>query len=163
VECLADVSLYKEVITKSYIHESYNEETDTVTTTEYKRKARSIRLEGMDWLFAQRKIHTLTDESLELAIEYHREILSGMLAEREQRRAEYRHRYAGVKEVPSPSGSVDKSLQTNTTVKRTRTISSTKAAATADSILQSMLAGGADISKIMEMLEKASKGGVKNG
>jgi hypothetical protein len=160
IECLSDVSLHKEVVTKTYVHESYDEETDTLNTTEYKRKARSIKLEGLDWLFAQRKIVSMSDESLELAIEYHREILNGMLSEREQRKAEYMHRFASVKTVYPTT--VDGATSASTTVKRTRTISSNKAAATANGLLQSMQAGGMNAAQILQMLEKiAATQGIK--
>ena len=164
IECLSDVSLHKEIVTKTYVHEKYDEETDTLTTTEYKRKARSIKLDGLDWLFAQRKIVQMSDESLELAIEYHREILNGMLAERERRKTEFLHRYAGVKTVPSPSGKTDSATSSSTEVKRTRTISSTKTQANANAVMQSMLAGGLNAKQLLEMLEKltaATPQGVK--
>jgi len=159
-ECLSDVTLHKETVTKTYTHESYDEATDTVNTTEYKRKARSIKLEGLDWLFAQRKIVQLSDESLELAIEYHREVLNGMLSERERRKAEYLHRFASVKTVYPTT--IDGAASSTTTVKRTKTISSTKAAATANGILQSMAAGGMNAAAILALMEKvAAQTGVK--
>lgn len=158
VECLSNVTLNKEIITKTYTHEHYDEETDTTTTTEYKRRAKSIRLEGLDWLFIQRKIVQMRDEELELAIEYHREILHAMLAEREDRKAKFLHRYAGVK--PSTE-TVNIDGSTTTTVKKTRTISSTKAAATASSVLESMLNSGTDAATLLKMLEGLQKGVTK--
>jgi hypothetical protein len=153
-ECLSDVSMLKEVVTKTYQY--YNEETDTVT--EYRRKARSIRLEGADWLFRQRKIVSMSDESLELAIEYHREILSGMLKEREERRIKHAHRYAGIKEGTETVGIKDSANVTATSVKRTKTIQSSKAQATANGALQAMMAQGMSIDKILEVLQKAASG-----
>ncbi len=150
-ECLADVSVTKEVVTKTYQH--YNEETDVVT--EYKRRARSIKIDGMDWLFAQRKIATLTDDELELSIEYHRGILNGMLKEREERRIKYAHRFAGVsipRGVLTGVGS-----DSNTEVKRTRTISSSKTEASAASMMKALLASGLKIEDIMKMLEGVGK------
>src|ERR1700736_2793230 len=91
-DCLSDVTMLKEVVTKEYSH--YNEETDVVTV--YKRRAKSVRLEGCQWLFAQRKIASMSDDSLLLAIEYHRALLMGLIGEREKRRVAYMHRYAGV-------------------------------------------------------------------
>lgn len=154
-ECLSNITLHKEIVTKTY--ESYNE--DTEVTTQYKRKARSIRLEGMDWLFAQRKITQMSDDSLELAIEYHREILTGMLAERESRKNKFMHRYAGVKIDSNPSGQVNVDLATTaeTTVKKSKTISSTRNAATANAIMQAFLAQGMSIEQITAMIEKAKK------
>ena len=144
-ECLSDVSMIKEVVVKTYEH--YDEETDT--TTSYRRKARSIRLEGMDWLFAQRKICTLSDDALELAIEYHREILQGMLAEREDRRNKKAHRYANV------NFQVDTAKSTET--KTTKKISSSKAQANANGVLQAMQAAGLSITDILKLLEGVQK------
>jgi len=152
-ECLSNVTLHKETITKTY--ESYNEENEVVTS--YKRKARAIRLEGMDWLFAQRKITQMSDESLELAIEYHREILTGMLAERETRKNKFMHRYAACKVNGSGQVNVDTATSAETTVKKTKTISSTRAAATANAIMQAFLAQGMTIEQITAMIEKAKK------
>ncbi len=160
VECLSDISLHKEIVTKEYIHEKYDEETDQVMTTTYKRRAKSIKLEGLDWLFVQRKIVSMRDEELELAIEYHREILNAMLAEREDRKAKFLHRYAGVK-VNTEGVNIDSASTLTTTTKRTRTISSTKATATANSLMQSMLAGGMNAAALLKLLEQAKAGVVK--
>jgi hypothetical protein len=102
----------------------------------------------------------MSDESLELAIEYHREVLNGMLSEREQRKAEYMHRYANVKTVYPTT--IDGATSGSTTVKRTRTISSNKAAATANGLIQSLQAGGMNAAQILAMMEKiAAQAGVK--
>jgi hypothetical protein len=146
-ECLSDISLHKEVVTKTY--ERYNEETEEVSS--YKRRARSIRLEGMHWLFFQRKILQMSDDALELAIEYHREILLGMLSEREERKTKFLHRFANVKFDPS----IDTS--TKTVVKTTKTISSSRAASTANAMMQALLAQGFTIEKITEMIEKVGR------
>lgn len=149
-ECLSNVTLHKEIVTKTYEYEGEDGE-----IKQYKRRAKLVRLEGMDWLFMQRKIVQMSDESLELAIEYHRELLTGMLAEREARRNKFMHRYAGAK-IPdsAPSGQVDSATSTETTVKKTKTISSTRAQATANAALQAMLASGKSIEDIMSMLMK---------
>ena len=151
-ECLSDVNLYKEVVTKTYSY--YNEENDTVT--EYKRRARSIKLTGLDWLFAQRKIISLSDNELELAIEYHREILNGMLKEREERRIAKAHRYAGTK-ADADSAKLDSATVVAESVKRTKTIQSSKAAATANSLLAAFQAQGMTTAQILAMMEKAMK------
>lgn len=150
-ECCSDVSVTKEVVTKTYEH--YNEETDVVT--KYNRRARSIKIDGMDWLFAQRKIVTLTDDELELAIEYHRGILNGMLKEREERRIKHAHRFAGV-QIPKSAltGVVSDS---HIEVKRSRTISSSKQEATAASLMKAMLAGGMKAEDLLKMLEGIGK------
>ena len=148
-ECLSDVTLIKETITKTYEH--YNEEMDVVTV--YKRRAKSIRLEGMDWLFAQRKILQMSNDSLELAIEYHRALLNGLLQEREARRIKHAHRYAGVA-LPKPSVQTDVTTSTTTTTKVKKSIKSTKENATANGVMQAMLAKGLTPQQMIEMLSK---------
>jgi len=95
-ECMSDVQVSKETIHKVYEH--YNEETDIYTR--YSRKARRINISGQDWLFAQRKIKDLTDEELDMVIEYHRSMCNLLLAENEERKNKKMHRYAGVKVTP---------------------------------------------------------------
>jgi hypothetical protein len=151
-ECLSDVTLHKEVVTKTYSY--YNEETDTVT--EYKRRARYIKLEGLDWLFAQRKIVALSDNELELAVEYHREILNGMLKEREERRIKQLHRYANTV-ADKVTHNLDSAQVTEQSVKRTKTIQSSKAAATANATMAAMLAGGMTAAELLAMLQKVKE------
>lgn len=146
VECLSDVSMIKEIVVKEYTH--YNEEEDTITT--YRRKARSIKLEGMNWLFAQRKIAALSDDELELSVEYHRGLLNGLLGEREARRIAKAHRFAGVGLPPQGSPVV-------TTSKKTKSIKSSKQAATASALLESALAGGMDLNQILNLLQGVTK------
>jgi len=146
VACFSDFSLEKSVITKTYEH--YNEVTDTVR--KYARRAREIKIGGMDWLFAQRKIHSLTDAELDMGIEYHRNIQSLLMIEYEQRRNEKMHRYAGVKlAIPTPSTVTTKT----TTVKSTKT-KSTKAQAQLSSLLDSLLAKGMSVDQLASMLKK---------
>ena len=147
VSCLADVSLVKETITKTYEH--YNEETDVVTM--YKRRAKSIKLEGVDWLFQQRKISTMSDDSLDLAIEYHRALLNGLLAEREMRRIAHAHRFAGVA-MPKSSTQSDGATTTSTTVKTTKKIQSTKPTATAAGIMAGLMSKGLTPQQILQMI-----------
>lgn len=142
VECLSDLSLTKETVIKEYEH--YNEETDVVTR--YRRKATSIKLDGLNWLFSQRKIVSLSDDDLELAIEYHRQILTGMISERETRRIAKAHRFAGI-QMPKSSDS-----STHTTTKIKKSIKSTKTGATVDSLMQSMLAGGMTPEQMLALL-----------
>lgn len=89
--CLHDVRVTEETITKTQTH--YNEETDQ--TYSRTRKAKKITLGGMHWLFQARKINTLTDLELELAIEYHKDILNSMLYERDERRVNHFNRNRG--------------------------------------------------------------------
>jgi hypothetical protein len=138
-----------ETVTKTYEH--YNEETDVVTS--YKRRAKSVRLEGMDWLFAQRKITTMSDESLLLAIEYHRALLTGLLDEREARRVKYAHRFAGEPLPKSHPCNPDGSKITKTVTKTTRTVKSTKASATASGVVASLLAKGLSTEQMLQMLK----------
>jgi hypothetical protein len=49
-------------------------------------KARHLVFEGQDWMLAQKRITTLSDMEIGTGIEYHREILSRMLEEKETRR-----------------------------------------------------------------------------
>jgi hypothetical protein len=150
VNCLSDVSVSKSIITKTYEHK--NAEGQTVF---YRRRAREIQINGLDWLFAQRKINELSDVELDLSIEYHRNILSLMITEQEQRRTAKMHRYAGVKvHIPTPTttGVHD---STTTTVKKTRTISKTKAQEQIAALLKQMQAKGMTMDKIAAMLKKA--------
>lgn len=158
VECLSDVTLHKESIVKTYMHEHYDEETDTITQTEYRRRATEYKLEGTSWLFNQRKIVQMSDDSLELAIEYHRGLLQGMMNEREDRRNKKMHRFAG---IPSGMEGVSSSKSSSTTVKKSKTISSNKAGATAASVMSSMLAGGMDAAQLLALLQAAQKGVTK--
>ena len=149
VNCLSDISMAKSTITKTYEHK--NDETHT--TTFYRRKAREIKIFGLDWLFAQRKITTLTNLELDLAVEYHRNILALMITEYESRRNARIHKYAGVK-VAMPPLTKDGSVVTVTT-KKTRTVSKTKAQEQLAALVAQMLAKG----MTPDML--AALGGVK--
>ena len=122
--CLHDVRVTEEIISKTQTH--YNENLDkTYTRT---RKCKQISLGGMHWLFQSRKIDMLTDLELELAIEYHRDILTQMLYEREERRVNHFARNRGKALPVKFSG--DSVTETSETliVKKTRT----RAATTAD-------------------------------
>ena len=77
--CLHDVQITEEVITKTETH--YNEQTDTLITRT--RKAKRVTLGGMHWLFQARKISMMTDLELGLAIEYHGDIQRAMILERD--------------------------------------------------------------------------------
>lgn len=153
VNCMSDMSVTKQTITKTYEHK--NEETGQIAY--YRRKAREIKIEGLDWLFAQRKITELSDTELDLAIEYHRNIYSLMLTEQERRRNEKMHRYAGITvKIPTHSTSTGtKSSSTvTTTVKKTRTVSKDKAAEQVAALLRSMLAKGLKPEDIARMMKK---------
>jgi len=145
VECLSDITLFKETMTKTY---ERTDEEGNVTST-YKKRAKHVRLEGLNWLFSQRKIISLSDDELELSIEYHREILSGMLDERETRKNAYMHRFANAP-LPKKEGGTEASVTTKTT----KRIKSTTEGAKVSSVLKAMMASGMTPQQIMEMLSK---------
>lgn len=99
------------------------------------RKARQIKLGGLHWLFAQRKIQEMGDDDLIRAIEYHRAIYDSLIFEREKRRAETFHRNAN-KPFKVPTST--------TTVKTVKTIKTVKAAPAAP-----------DLTVLLEQLKKA--------
>jgi len=140
------------VITKTYSY--YNEEKDEVI--EYKRRARRIQLSGLDWLFAQRKIVSLSDNELELSVEYHREFLNGLLKEREERRIKQAHRYANTP-ANDKTAKLDSATVTAESIKRTKTIQSSKAAATANATMAAMLQSGMSAAQLLELLQKATQ------
>jgi hypothetical protein len=145
VNCMSDVNVTKQVITKTY--ESTNAEGEK---TFYRRRARQITIGGLDWLFAQRRIPEYSDAELDLAIEYHRERLNLLLGENERRRTEKMHRYAGVKVVlPSTNGTA---TTTTTTVKKTRIISKNKQQEQLAALLKSLQAQGMSVAAIAAAL-----------
>jgi hypothetical protein len=149
VNCMSNVSVTKEVVTKTYKRMS----AETGETHFYRRRARSIKIGGLDWLFSQRKISELTDVELELSIEYHKNILNLMIAEQERRKNEKMHRYANV--VFKPTKSAAKVTDTTTTtVKKTRTVSKDKASEQLQAIMKAMLAKGLSVEQIQAMLRK---------
>jgi hypothetical protein len=149
VECLSDITLFKEVVEKEYVRT--NDEGEVTST--YKKKAKRVRLEGLNWLFAQRKIVSLSDEELELSIEYHREILAGMLDERETRKNAFMHRFAN---APLPA-SITGATETVTVKKTTKAIKSKKEDKSAEGILKAMLSAGMTPQQIMAMLAGGGK------
>jgi YesN/AraC family two-component response regulator len=150
VNCLSDISMQKSLITKTYEHTN----PETSEHTFYRRRAREIKIDGLDWLFAQRKITELSDVELDLMIEYHRNILSLMITEGEQRRAAKMHRYANVKlHIATPS-STTVTDSTHTTVKKVRTVSKNKAAEQMAALLKSMLNKGITAEMIARMVKK---------
>lgn len=138
VNCLSDISLTRQVVTKTYT--SKNSETGEQTF--YRRRAREIKIDGLSWLFAQRKIVELSDVELDLAIEYHRNICSLMLDESERRRNEKMHRYANTQfKIPTPA-TTKVTNGTETTVKKTKTVSKDKASEQIAALMKAMLAKG---------------------
>jgi hypothetical protein len=124
VNCMSDISVTKQVISKEYVHRDEQEHITSV----YRRRAREVKIEGLSWLFAQRKIAELSDVELDMSIEYHRNILSLMIDEQERRRNAKMHRYAGVKtQYLNTTTGANVTNTTTTTVKKTRTVSKNKA------------------------------------
>lgn len=152
VNCLSDISVTKQVITKTYEH--HNPETGEASF--YRRRAREIKIDGLSWLFAQRRIVDLSDPELDMAIEYHRNICSLMITESERRRNEKMHRYAHTPmPIPTPSTTkIENGTTTTTTVKKTRTVSKTKQTETVAAILASLQAKGMSIQDILKAVKK---------
>ena len=150
VNCLSDISMQKSLITKTYEHTN----PETGEHTFYRRRAREIKIDGLDWLFAQRKITELSDVELDLMIEYHRNILSLMITEGEQRRTAKMHRYANVKMHIATPSSTTVTDSTHTTVKKVRGVSKNKAAEQMAALLKSMLAKGMTAEMIARMVKK---------
>jgi len=144
VDCCSEVSMTKNSIT--YERQVYNEQTDTTRT--YRRRAKEIHIEGFDWLFMQRKIYTLSDAELDLAIEYHRNYQSLLLVEAEARRNQKAHRNANVK-IVMPTHSTQ---TTTTTVKKSTNITSTKAQAQVSGLFSSLLAKGLTVDQIQAIV-----------
>ena len=148
---MSDISVTKQVITKTYEHQNPN----TGEKIFYRRRAREIKIEGLDWLFAQRKIADLSDVELDLSIEYHRNILNLMIAEQEKRRNEKMHRYAGISfKIPKTPSTTSVTDSTTTTVKKTRTISKDKASEQLAAVMKTMLAKGISVQDILASLKK---------
>ena len=152
VNCMSDISVTKQTITKTYEHQN----PETGEKSFYRRRAREIKIEGLSWLFAQRRITELADVELDMSIEYHRNICSLMIAESERRRNEKMHRYANTPmPIPTPSTTeVKNGTTTTTTVKKTRTVSKNKQAEQIASILSSLQAKGMSIADILKAVKK---------
>ena len=91
--CLDDFSVVETIETKTT---EYTNEHGVVTSRK-RQMAKNLKLTGTDWLFAQYAIENLTDEELVETIEYHRNIASLMLMERETRKTEEYKKLAGIK------------------------------------------------------------------
>lgn len=147
-ECLNDVSVTFEVIKKTETHINH----DTNTPYTRTRKARQIKIGGLHWLFAQRKINDLNDIELDLAIQYHRAIYDSMLYEREKRRTEHFHRNAKRQfKINNPSTTVT----STTTVTKSKKISGQKPKTkevNAGALLEGLLKSGMTIEQIKAMM-----------
>lgn len=151
VNCMSDITVTKQTITKEYIHRDPQEHITSV----YRRRAREVKISGLSWLFAQRKIVDLSDVELDMNIEYHRNLLVLLIDEQERRRTARMHRFAGMKSkgvVNSPSGMANVSDTTQTTVKKVRTMSKNKAQEQLNALLASM-GGNVDLNAIAAILK----------
>lgn len=147
VNCMSDASLTVEEI--RVIRERYDEQKDKVI--KYIRKATKYTIDGNDWMFAQRRIKQLTDPELELALEFHRGLCSLILQEAEARKAEKKHKLAGVKVIHNPIGST--TVTSSTTTHKTVKTSSTKQSAAVSALYQMMLAKGLTPEQIATMVK----------
>ena len=91
--CMVDFKVTETIETKTTIYENSN----GTEVTRKRQIAKSLRLEGTDWLFANTQISLLNDEQLLAAIEYHRNIAGIMLLEREERKTEQLNKLSRVK------------------------------------------------------------------
>ena len=150
VNCLSDMSVEKSTISKEYIHKDENNNITSV----YRRRAREIKINGLDWLFAQRKIATLSDVELDMSIEYHRNIMHLMIDEQERRRNAKMHRYAGVRVVMPTPGATTVTDTTHTTVKKTRTVSKSRQQEQLNAILSTVASKkGLDMEAVLKILK----------
>ena len=144
INCMGDLELKREIVSKRV--EKYNPLTDTLRVIT--RRARSIHINGDDFLFAQRKIGDLTDPELELSIEFHREYLQLLAAEQDKRKAERLHKQSQQK-LLIPNGTVSK------TVKETKTTTTTKQNKKADQItalFEQLLLSGKSLQEIQQII-----------
>jgi hypothetical protein len=122
---MADFKVVESIETK--IVEHINDDNEVISRRRFICK--SLSLSGTDWLFTTHKISSMTEEELLECIEYHREVASQMLQEREARRVE---RYAklakvkvniGIRNVNSSAGmaKTGKVKAASGTAKRVRT------------------------------------------
>ena len=122
--CLEDFSVVETIETKVT---EYTNATGEVTSRK-RQMARNLKLTGTDWLFAQHAVENLTDEELIETIEYHRNIASIMLMERETRRTEQYKKLASVK-----IRSIDRSkVDANGALKAEKTVKAKKEKAPPD-------------------------------
>lgn len=143
VDCMSDVSVQTDTVSKVYEH--YNEQTDRIVR--YSRRAKRIKIEGQDFLFAQRRIKDMSDAELGMAIEYHRAIYQAMGLEAEERKVANLHRNVNVSVIPSTQ------VTSTTTVKKSVKTSSDKGAAKISALLDSMKAGGMTNEQIAALLK----------
>lgn len=151
-QCVDDVQMEEHEIHKVSTHHTPAGQVSTRS-----RKARQITIGGLHWLFAQRKIPTLTDDQLSLAIQYHRALYESLNYERDKRRIESFHRNSGVK---FSTGSTTTSNSTSTVTRKTRSIKNVKPEVAAENlaqIMQNLLKSGLSPADIKSLLLGAKK------
>ncbi len=96
--CISDIAIKETIIEKEVEHIRPN------GTVSFSRKyqATMIKLQGVDWLFANQLIEHSTDAEIDAAIEYHRANVDMMLMERESRKQERSRKLAGIRIVHTP-------------------------------------------------------------
>jgi hypothetical protein len=147
VTCMSQIELTRSICTKTYEH--FDEVTDTLKR--YTRRAREIHLAGEDWMFAQRRVNTLTDAELDMVIEYHRQYLQLLCGDQERRKTEKAHRNAGIK-MQFPSAAV--TTTTVTTTKKTSTVKLDRQKEQAAALLAQLLGSGMDLGALTAKLKK---------
>lgn len=154
VNCMGDLELTRKI--ESVSREKYNPITDT--TTRYTRRYRSIHINGDDWLFAQRKIGSLSDVELELSLEFHKEYIQLLAAEQDRRRVEKAHtasQKSAKTQMVLPTGTVSQ------TVKTTKTTTTTKQNKKVDQLailFEQLLDQGKSVAEIQAIIAASKLG-----
>lgn len=150
-DCCVCVELTDQIITRIDTHKSE----DGLKTYETKSKARQLIFTGLDWLFYQRKINTLSDAELALAVEYHHAIHGSMVMERDKRKIEYFHRNAG-KQIRISTGEAITEEKTSTTIsskKTTRTVKQKTSDVELKAMIEQLMKSGLDVNAIAKMFK----------
>jgi hypothetical protein len=138
-DCLSDVTLTIEkihVVETVVSPKSGNSYTKTQT-------GRRIVLGGAQWLFHQRRIKELTDDELELSIQYHFTTYIGLIKERDQRKAEHmRRNEKKLYKISEPIVGKPVNSTTKTTTKTTKTTKPLGHAAKVQAMFAQMAAMG---------------------
>lgn len=140
VNCCSDFTVVEQEV--QVTREAKDHSGKVIKTREHYRK---ITLSGKDWFFLNSAIHDMSDDRLDLSIEYHTDFKNALINEREERRVKHFQRNAGIKMPPAifphkPDGLT--SSRTTTTKTKTKTASGIK------------LSQDKGVSKIMKQLQK---------
>jgi|SRR5215472_1038218 len=150
VDCMSDLELLK----NEQVHTR-----DVDWDTQRDRAVRVIRhamikkIGGLDYLFAQRRNVAMTDAELELAIEYHKQQVTSMILEREERKVKALHaKSLGIKLGNVSTTTITKSATGTTTKTRID-----KTAAQLAALLQSQMQGKSAAEKAQILLNILGK------